>query len=141
MDITNYRKHVVNSPYVTNHILPENSWDQVKEYVPQWQRFAHIRPSRHYLRDDDSMQNHPKVNSHEACWINYTTLCLGYRLRTNPTIFRPIFHHDRQRKINLFQKNIKRVVKKRNEKRAFIELFKLKHIPRVLIEKIITLAY
>jgi len=138
MDIANYRKHVVNSPYVTNHILPENSWDQVRKYVPDWQRFADIGT---YLRNENSMQNHPKVNSKEAYWVNCTTLCLGYRLRNNPVIFRPIFGIDRQRKINQFQVRIKHAVRKREEKRAFIELFKIKKFPRVLIDKIIKLAY
>jgi len=141
MNITNYRKYVVNSPYVTNHILPENEWDEVRKYVPDWQRFADIRSSRHYLRGGDSIQNHPKVNSGEAYWANYTTLCLGYRLRSNPTIFRPIFRNNHQQKINQFQCNIKRIVKKRDEKRAFVELFKIKKIPRVLIDKIIKLVY
>ena len=43
--------------------------------------------------------------------------------------------------INQFQCNIKRIVKKRDEKRAFVELFKIKKFPRVLIDKIIKLAY
>ena len=137
MNITNYRKYVVNSPYVTNHILPENEWDQVRKYVENWQRFNPAvfgyTISRHTV--------HPEVNSGKAYWTNYTTLCLGYKLRSNPDIFRPIFRHNHQQKINQFQCNIKRIVKKRDQKRAFVELFKIKKIPRVLIDKIIKLAY
>jgi len=137
MNITNYRKYVVNSPYVTNHILPENEWDQVRKYVENWQRFNPAvfgyTNSRHTV--------HPEVNSGKAYWTNYTTLCLGYKLRSNPDIFRPIFRHNHQQKINQFQCNIKRIVKKRDQKRAFVELFKIKKIPRVLIDKIIKLAY
>ena len=36
---------------------------------------------------------------------------------------------------------LKTAVEKRNENRAFIELFKIKRFPRVLVEKIIKLAY
>ncbi len=137
MNITNYRKYVVNSPYVTNHILPENEWDQVRKYVENWQRFNPAvfgyTNSRHTV--------HPEVNSGKAYWTNYTTLCLGYKLRSNPDIFRPIFRHNHQQKINEFQCNIKRIVKKRDQKRAFVELFKIKKIPRVLIDKIVKLAY
>ena len=137
MNITNYRKYVVNSPYVTNHILPENEWDQVRKYVENWQRFNPAvfgyTNSRHTV--------HPEVNSGKAYWTNYTTLCLGYKLRSNPDIFRPIFRHNHQQKINQFQCNIKRIVKKRDQKRAFVELFKIKKIPRVLIDKIVKLAY
>ena len=137
MNITKYRKYVVNSPYVTNHILPENEWDQVRKYVENWQRFNPAvfgyTNSRHTV--------HPEVNSGKAYWTNYTTLCLGYKLRSNPDIFRPIFRHNHQQKINEFQCNIKRIVKKRDQKRAFVELFKIKKIPRVLIDKIVKLAY
>ena len=137
MNITNYRKYVVNSPYVTNHILPENEWDQVRKYVENWQRFNPAvfgyTNSRHTV--------HPEVNSGKAYWTNYTTLCLGYKLRSNPTIFRPIFRNDHQQKINQFQCNIKRIVKKRDQKRAFVELFKIKKIPSELIDKIVKLAY
>mgnify|MGYP006096462863 FL=1 len=137
MNITNYRKYVVNSPYVTNHILPENEWDQVRKYVENWQRFNPAvfgyTNSRHTV--------HPEVNSGKAYWTNYTTLCLGYKLRSNPDIFRPIFRHNHQQKINQFQCNIKRIVKKRDQKRAFVELFKIKKIPSELIDKIVKLAY
>ena len=43
--------------------------------------------------------------------------------------------------VNQFQNNINRVVIKRNEKRAFIELLKIKRLPIELVEKIIKLTY
>ena len=133
MDITKYRQYVVKFPYVTNHLNGE-PWEQVREFVPPHLRF---RRSDNYI----SYQQHPLVNSGEAYWSNNTTLCLGYRLRNNPDIFRPIFNHNRQHNIDQFQNNINRVVEKRKEKRAFIELFKIKRFPRVLVEKIIKLVY
>ena len=136
MDITKYRQHVVKSPYVTNHLNGE-PWEEVRMFVPPhlrlWVGLSTIGKVCTY--------NHPLVNSHQAYWLNMTTLCIGYRLRNNPDIFRPVFSHKRQRNINEFQNNIKRVVEKRNEIRAFIELFKIKRFPRVLVEKIIKLAY
>ena len=132
MDITKYRQHVVNFPYVTNHLNNE-PWEQVREFVP-----PHLRL---YRRRNWKRNNHPLVNSGEAYWSNNTTLCLGYQLRNNPDIFRPIFGTNRQHNIDQFQNNIKRVVEKRKEKRAFIELFKIKRFPRVLVEKIIKLVY
>ena len=133
MDITKYRQHVVNSPYVTNHLNGE-PWEEVRMFVPPHLR---LRRSDNHI----STYNHPLVNSGEAYWSNNTTLCLGYRLRNNPDIFRSIFGTNRQHNIDQFQNNIKRVVEKRKEKRAFIELFKIKRFPRVLVEKIIKLAY
>jgi len=133
MDITKYRQHVVRFSYVTNHGNGE-PWEQVRALVP-----PHLRLTRNH--PNLCAYNHSLVNSGEAYWSNNTTLCLGYRLRNNPDIFRPIFGTKRQRNINEFQNNIKRVVEKRNENRAFIELFKIKRFPRVLVEKIIKLAY
>ena len=137
MDITKYRQHVVNSPYVTNHLNGE-PWEEVRMFVP------HLCTTYCVLLTTLGKvctYNHPLVNSHQAYWLNRTTLCLGYRLRNNPDIFRPIFNSNRQREIDRFQNNIKRVVEKRKEKLAFIELFKIKQFPRVLVEKIIKLAY
>lgn len=136
MDITKYRQHVVNSPYVTNHLNGE-PWEQVRVWVPSHLRLCH----RLSTCTTNFSGNHPLVNSHQAYWLTDASLCLGYRLRNNPDIFRPVFSHKRQRNINEFQNNIKRVVEKRNEIRAFIELFKIKRFPRVLVEKIIKLAY
>lgn len=140
MTITKYRRHVVNSSYVGDIHFRNDPWEQVRMFVP-----PHLR-----LRRNDiivlstlgiSTLNHPLVNSGEAFWSSNATLCLGYRLKNNPDIFRPIFSHGRQDLINKFQNNIKRVVEKRMEKRAFIELFKIKCLPRVIVEKIIKLAY
>ena len=41
--------------------------------------------------------NHPSVLSGHAYWVNDRELCVGYRLLSNPTVFRPIFSHRRQR--------------------------------------------
>ena len=136
MDITKYRQHVVNSPYVTNHLNGE-PWEEVRMFVPPHLRLCVLLTTF----DKVCTYNHPLVNSHQAYWLNRTTLCLGYRLRNSPDIFRPIFNSNRQHKIDQFQNNIKRVVEKRKEKLAFIELFKIKQFPRVLVEKIIKLAY
>jgi len=136
MDITKYRQHVVNCPYVTNHLNGE-PWEEVRMFVPPHLRLCVLLTTFGKV----CTYNHPLVNSHQAYWLNRTTLCLGYRLRNSPDIFRPIFNSNRQREIDRFQNNIKRVVEKRKEKLAFIELFKIKRFPRVLVEKIIKLAY
>jgi len=41
--------------------------------------------------------NHPSVLSGHAYWVNDRELCVGYRLLSNPSVFRPIFSHRRQR--------------------------------------------
>ena len=121
MNITKYRQYFVR----------RDKWSKVLMTVPPRTR---MRWSLQWFQ-------HPLVTSKKAWWLNDTTLCLGYQLLNNPDIFRPIFGFSRQRNIDQFQNNINRVVEKRKEKRAFIELFKIKRFPRVLVEKIIKLAY
>ena len=133
MDLCKYRQYVVNSNKT-------KSWIQIFMQVPACYRL-HGGPPGRACTARFTVENHPLVNKGDAYWSNDTTLCLGYQLKNNHDIFRPIFGTDRQRKINLFLNNIRRVVKKRKEKRAFIELFKIKRFPRVLVEKIIKLAY
>jgi hypothetical protein len=48
-----------------------------------------------------NIQNHPFVSSGRAYWINDNELCMGYQLRTNPQVFRPIFSSKRQRLLNV----------------------------------------
>ncbi len=72
---------------------------------------------------------------------NRPKICIGYRLKNNPSVFRPIFNQKLQLNIILFQKNIKRVVDKRMEKHVYIELFKIKQFPKVIVDKIFKMVY
>ena len=130
MDITKYRQHVVNSSYVGDIHFKNDPWEQVFLFVHD-----PLLLNDHYLQP---LNNHPFVNSGEAYWSNNTTLCLGYRLRNNPDIFRPIFSHKRQHNIDHFQKDIfsaaEMVVWRRG---TFIELFKIKTLPEDIIKFIL----
>lgn len=138
MNIIKYRKYVVNFKYISNHIKNKSlkPWEQLRLAVPTYNRRGPLWPWANL-----SHQNHPLVNKGEAYWSNSTHLCLGYRLRNNHDIFRPIFRRSRQNIINQFQNDINRIVIKRKEKRAFIELLKIKRLPIELVEKIIKLTY
>lgn len=130
MDITKYRRHVVNSSYVGDIHFKNDPWEQVFLFVHD-----PLLLNDHYLQP---LNNHPFVNSGEAYWSNNTTLCLGYRLRNNPDIFRPIFSHKRQHNIDHFQKDIfsaaEMVVWRRG---TFIELFKIEILPEDIIKFIL----
>lgn len=132
MDINKYRKYVVT--------LGE-PWEQVHVVVPQHLRLNRIQFEINGIGQSTITWNHPLVNAGNAYWLTDKKLCIGYRLKNKPFIFKPIFDYNRQRNIDQFQNNIKRVVEKREEKRAFIELFKIKRLPRVIVEKIIKIAY
>jgi hypothetical protein len=120
MSIWRYSKHLIG-----------DEWEQILMTVPKRiSSFSFINAPNHRL-----------VNEHKAYWQNDNTLCLGYRLINNHAIFRPIFNYRRQLQLIYFQSNIKRVVELRKEKRAFVELFKIKRIPKALVIKIIDLAY
>ena len=122
-----YRRLVVNSWDV------EPSWDKVLLPLSD-------EDSRYYRRGMEHSVllsiNHPLVNSGDAYWINDTTLCVGYTLKSNNAIFRPIFSHSRQDLINEFQENIQNGVLKREEKRAYIEFVRIKKLPIVIVDLI-----
>lgn len=81
--------------------------------------------------------NHPLVNSGDAYWLDDRTLCLGYKLRSNNDIYRPIFSHIRQDSINKFQENIKKTVLKREETAAWYEFVRIKKLPIDIVDKVI----
>ena len=127
MNLQKYRDIVVNTPSGDVHFS-------------QWRAKCLRVPGYNYPRNFAD-ENHPLVNKGEAYWTNNTTLVVGYLLVSNPNIFRPIFSHQRQDIIDAFQSRIPVIVHRRNKLRAFIELFKIKQLPRVLVEKIINLVY
>jgi hypothetical protein len=106
----------------------------------QWQT-KYLRVYDYIWPQNFGDENHPLVNKGEAYWTNDTTLVVGYFLFDNPNIFRTIFSHRRQDIIDEFQSCIPVIVHIRNKSRAFIALFKIKKLPRVIVEKIINLVY
>ena len=98
--------------------------------------------------------NHPLVLSKKAYWINKDELCIGYKLDTNPEIYRPIFSHSRQRKLDRVhdeemdedgnkEQNIKNPYKFWNKIKTnyFKSLYKKKFLPVCCIENIIMFTY
>jgi hypothetical protein len=135
MDIIKYRKYIVNTD---ENLGKEKYWIRKYKSVPQWKK----NNAYSYLKTGDILiLNHPLVNSGEAYWSTNTKLCLGYKLEYNSNIFRPIFSYSRQKMINDFQDNINRIVLKREEKRAYIAMAKMKKLPIVLVDNIIGMIY
>tara|TARA_B110000091_G_C13655120_1_gene407124 strand:+ start:244 stop:651 length:408 start_codon:yes stop_codon:yes gene_type:complete len=132
MDISKYRRFVVKVWSVDSDNGFARDW--IGEYKSVEPRMIGV--NRNYF-----VPNHPLVNSGDAFWANSVTLCLGYYMLGANDIFRPIFSYKRQKMINEFQRNIARVVKKRNEKMAYVAIVKIKKLPLVLIDEIIRLAY
>lgn len=98
--------------------------------------------------------NHPLVLSKKAFWINKYELCIGYKLDTNPEIYRPIFSHSRQRKLDRVhdeeidedsnkEQNIKNPYKFWNKIKTkyFNNLYKKNFLPVCCIENIIMFTY
>ena len=83
MDIVKYRKYY----------LQEN-WAQNRFIAKFINAHLILHPNPKY--PDSSQINHPLVLSGIGFWINPWTLCVGYVLRDDPEIFRPIFSHKRQ---------------------------------------------
>ena len=68
--------------------------------------------------------------------MNNDTLCLGYILKQEPTIYRPIFSYKREKQINKFLPNIPVMVNKRKKYLIFIEIMRIKKIPSAIINEI-----
>lgn len=73
-------------------------------------------------------RSHPRVLSGEAYWITHNKLCVGYKSRENPEIYRPIFSNSRQRLLDNVNNNIITPKKFWNKVKIkyFIELYRNK---------------
>jgi hypothetical protein len=107
--------------------------------VPSYweRRFENMMPGIQEIRRCNV--NHPLVNSGDAFWSNKKQLCLGYKLKNNNKIFRPIFDFQRQKLINKFLKNIHKIVLKREKNLIYLEIIKIKKLPIEIINIIINM--
>ena len=152
MDLTRYRKYVCKSGkgwgYVSSTYRDMMEFKQLDE---PWEQVCHRVPIGGFEKLPKKIfqlyQKGYTTKVEVVEYGGYTTwqkrrkICIGYRLKNNPSIFRPIFNQKLQLNINLFQKNIKQVVDKRMEKHVYIELFKIKQFPKVIVDKIFKMVY
>ena len=122
----NYRR------YILDMVKKNSEWEDIILDVSNWVQQYFYNSNRHLL----NYKNHPLVNSGNAYWTNDTTLCLGYKLKNNHSIFRPIFSYKRQDLINNFQKDISKIVLKRKKCMNYIEFYKIKKIPKDVLDYI-----
>ena len=134
MNIQKYRKWYL-----------EKNWGQNRftmiEFYVEFPELRVIRNNR--IMTIDFQRNHPKVLSGEGYWITHNKLCIGYELRENPAIFRPIFSYKRQRfldKVNLDIKKSKKFWDKVKSK-YFKQLCKIKKVPIECSKHIVNFMY
>lgn len=95
MDVIKYRKWYLCENW------GENRFRMIKYGV----EFKEIRIRRNNkIMTIDFQRNHPLVLAKKAYWINDRELCIGYKMISNPDIFRPIFSHKRQKLIDRLNK-------------------------------------
>jgi hypothetical protein len=82
MNVTRYRKWYLSENWGSNRFTKITSLVGFKKRRKNQRRVDY---------------NHPSVLSGHAYWVNDRELCVGYRLLSNPSVFRPIFSHRRQR--------------------------------------------
>ena len=87
--------------------------------------------------------SHPKVKSGEAFWVRDYELCVGYVLRKNTAIFRPIFSHKRQDLLNEVHLDITNPKKfwDNIKSRYYLELSKISNLPLECVGYIVTFMY
>ena len=151
MDITRYRKYVCKYgkgwgyvPSTCRDMMEfekvDEPWEQVCHRVPCGFRFEEL-PKKIFKLYQKGHTCKVEVIEYGRTEFKSGKICIGYRLKNNPSVFRPIFNQKLQLNINLFQKNIKRVVDKRMEKHVYIELFKIKQFPKVIVDIIFKMVY
>ena len=89
MDITLYRKLYLSGNWGSNRFT------MIKHKIVGFKKLKVWKNNR--VIRVDYRNNHPSVLSGNAYWVNDRELCVGYQLQSNPTVFRPIFSHRRQR--------------------------------------------
>ena len=114
------------------HFGENRLWNQVLYKVDDIsQYYKDIRS-----RNSGLGNNHPLVNRNFAYWVDENTLCIGYTLKNNPTVFRPVYKPKRFKYMRKILPNIPIVVKKREQylkHHAHKEIFKLTKIPEDVI--------
>lgn len=88
---------------------------------------------------------HPIVENGEGFWINDSEIVIGYRLRKNPSITRPIYNYRRElmfRKVKLYiNRYMKFCIAIVRQKMIKKELIKIKFLPIVIIQNILRYSY
>tara|TARA_Y100001970_G_C14061186_1_gene764258 strand:- start:12 stop:416 length:405 start_codon:yes stop_codon:yes gene_type:complete len=90
--------------------------------------------------------NHPWVNKGIAFWTGGQELCIGWILKHNPNIYRPIFSYKRNDLINkinkdiILQTNVDKIWKKAKS-RFFEQLCLIKKIPIFIVMQIVDFTY
>mgnify|MGYP006097612083 CR=1 FL=1 len=135
-DIEKYRRLVVNSWGINS------CWDKcLLEIESYWHE---------ELKRSRGKYNHPLVNSKKAYWTNNTTLCYGYKLKTNNDIYRPIFSHNIHDLKKFTHTNIKNTVVDRKKRMidaarelsmsAYVQFFKIKILPKDVLDLIFKIS-
>ena len=62
-----------------------------------------------------ALKMHPLIQNGTGCWINCNTILVGYTLKNNSEIFRPIFSNDREELLSMVRHDIKKYVGKPDE--------------------------
>jgi len=114
MNIEKYRKLVLQENWNRNRFIAVqiNIYKSQSSYRKCWQ--------------------HQLVLCNNAFWVSKNVLCIGYELRDNREIFRPIFSHKRQRLIDKLLLNFDHTCQKfwnKINSRYFINIAKIKILP------------
>jgi hypothetical protein len=90
MDVSKYRKILLGMPVHTDYL-------GILVTV--------VRKNLNY-REWHEHGQHADVLSGKGFWMNFCTLCMGYEMNFDRTIFRPIFSHRRQRLLDQVHLNV-----------------------------------
>lgn len=117
MNLIQYRKYFINI----------NNWEYIKIKI-KYNTSVHLIYTKY-------------IKSGLGFWLNNNTITLGYKLKTNNSIIRPIYNSYRNKKIMRINDAIPKIVLKREKLLLYIEFIKKKTIPIEIINHIFNIAY
>ena len=142
MEVLTYRKYLVKTDHPSTSfasdwkglptLITETSWVPIEKRV------------RKYSGEEKRHCNHPDVRNHLGFWGNSTTLIMGYRLKNNDEIIRPIWSYERERQHILFLNQYHKKFQKKKRKIMHSILSKcliLKQLPPKVVRIIIHITY
>ena len=125
-------------------------WEEIVETRPPLPRYP-TKAQRKKILDDWRRKNRLLINDGLACWKykwDESVVVTGYKLRSNPKIYKAVFQHHREeyyfelrKEVKLFGRFIAADFRQTLYYKTLMDIPELKIIPRFIIMKIANLTF
>ena len=125
-------------------------WEEIVKNRPSFPRYP-TKAQRKKILDDWRRKNRLLINDGLACWKyqwDESVVVTGYKLRSNPKIYKAVFQHHREefyfelrKEVKLFGRFIAADFRQTLYYKTLMDIPELKIIPRFIIMKIANLTF